>query len=380
MNRKDFIRTGAAGLAAMATSCRPPGWNEQKANSPQSFSAENHSTIEWTMVTTWPPNFPVLHEGCQLFADRVFQMSAGRLKINVYGGGELVPPLEAFDNVSSGTVEMANGAGYYWAGKMKAAQFFASVPFGMNAQQMNAWITRGGGQELWNALYEPYGVIPFPSGNTGVQMGGWFNKEINTVQDLQGLKIRMPGLGGKVISAAGATAMNISGQELYTSLERGIIDATEWIGPYHDYLMGFHKIAKYYYYPGWHEPGTVLETIINKSAYERLPADLQAILTTAIYWQNVYTISEFETMNSVYMDKILESNAELRQFPAEVIEVLRSMTHEVVQELIESDAECRKIYDSFSSFRDRISSWSQYSEHIYQSTLMKGQELPINDL
>lgn len=370
MNRKDFIRLGAAGLAGMTTACRPPGWDKGKAVSADSEMVTSGQSIEWSMVTTWPPNFPVLHEGCQLFADQVAKMSGGRLRIKVYGGGELVPPLEAFDNVSSGTVEMANGAAYYWAGKMKAAQFFASVPFGLNAQQMNSWIVRGGGQELWDELYAPYDVLPFPSGNTGVQMGGWFNKEINAVSDLEGLKIRMPGLGGKVISAAGATAMNISGQELYTSLERGIIDATEWIGPYHDFKMGFHKIAKYYYYPGWHETGTMLETIINKSAFEALPADLQEILRTAIYRQNVYTISEFEARNSFYLNQIIQSGTEMRKYPDEVLEILRNTSRAVLEEIAEGDPNCRKVYDAFMKFKEEITSWSRYSEQIYQTSLM----------
>ena len=197
------------------------------------------------MVTTWPPNFPILGEGCKLMADWVEKMSGGRLKIQVFGGGELVPPLEAFDAVSSGSVELANGASYYWAGKVPSAQFFATVPFGMNAQQMNGWILSGGGQELWDEVYAPFNVKGYPAGNTGVQMGGWFNKEINSLDDLKGLKMRIPGLGGKVINKAGATAVNVAGGEIYTNLERGVIDATEWIGPFHDYKMGFHKIAKY---------------------------------------------------------------------------------------------------------------------------------------
>ncbi len=322
------------------------------------------------MVTTWPPNFPVLGTGCQLFADMVLAMSGGRLRIKVYGGGELVPPLDAFDNVSAGTVQMANGAAYYWAGKMKAAQFFASVPFGMNAQQMNAWIVQGGGQALWDELYAPFDVLPFPSGNTGVQMGGWFNREIRSLADLRGLKIRMPGLGGKVISAAGASASNIAGQELYTSLERSVIDAAEWVGPYHDYLMGFHKIAKYYYYPGWHETGTVLETIINKSAFEELPTDLQAILRAAISWQNVYTISEFETQNSRYLTKMIEEEGvQLRAFPAEVIARLREISARVLFDLAEEDSACRKVYEAFLAFQRDISKWSSYSEAAFYADL-----------
>lgn len=373
MKRSDFIKkgvTGVAGLAIASTGCRPPGWDAKKiTQSGPVDRVKPGEAIQWSMVTTWPPNFPVLHEGCQKFADMVERMSAGRLTIKVYGGGELVPPMEAFDSVSAGTVEMANGAAYYWAGKIKAAQFFASVPFGMNAQQMNAWIVSGGGQELWDELYSPFDVKPFPSGNTGVQMGGWFNKEINSLEDIQNLKIRMPGLGGKVISAAGATAMNIPGQELYTNLERGIIDATEWIGPYHDYLMGFHKIADYYYYPGWHETGTTLETIINKSAFESLPPDLQEILRAAIYWQNVFTISEFESKNSFYLAKIVDEGTSLKKYPDDVLNALRAKTKEVLNEIIEGDEESKRIYQAYRKFQAEISGWAEYSESIYYSQL-----------
>lgn len=375
MKRKDFLQKGTIALAASALAgagCRPPGWNQSSAGKSTSSGLADITgpTYDWTMVTTWPPNFPVLGTGCQLFADMVLAMSGGRLRIKVYGGGELVPPLDAFDNVSAGTVQMANGAAYYWAGKMKAAQFFASVPFGMNAQQMNAWIVQGGGQALWDELYAPFDVLPFPSGNTGVQMGGWFNREIRSLADLRGLKIRMPGLGGKVISAAGASASNIAGQELYTSLERSVIDAAEWVGPYHDYLMGFHKIAKYYYYPGWHETGTVLETIINKSAFEELPTDLQAILRAAISWQNVYTISEFETQNSRYLTKMIEEEGvQLRAFPAEVIARLREISARVLFDLAEEDSACRKVYEAFLAFQRDISKWSSYSEAAFYADL-----------
>src|SRR5690606_14679795 len=217
------------------------------------------------MTTTWPPNFPILGEGCKLVAEWIRQMSGGRMEIEVYGGGELIPALEAFDAVSNGAIEMGSGAAYYWSGKVPAAQFFASVPFGMNAQQVNSWLISGGGMALWEKNYAKYNLIPFPCGNTGVQMGGWFRKEINSMADIQGLKMRIPGLGGKVLDRAGGTAVLSPGSELYTNLERGVIDATEWVGPYHDYIMGFHEVASHYYYPGWHEVGTTFEKFVNKS-------------------------------------------------------------------------------------------------------------------
>ena len=257
-SRRDFLKkatTATAAAAALTT-----------IGAPAIVRAADK--IQWKMTTTWPPHFPVLGEGADMLAKLIGDMSGGRLTVQVYGGGELVPPLQAFDAVSQGTVEMGHGAAYYWAGKMPAAQFFAAVPFGMNAQGMNAWIYTGGGQALWDELYAPFNLKPMPAGNTGVQMGGWFNREIKSIDDFKGLKMRIPGLGGKVLAKAGGTAILSPGGEIYTNLERGVIDATEWVGPYNDYKMGFYKVAKYYYYPGWHEPGTVLETFVNKKAFE----------------------------------------------------------------------------------------------------------------
>ena len=202
----------------------------------------------------------------------------------MYGAGELVPAFEVFDAVSRGTAEMGHGAAYYWKGKSEAAQFFAAVPFGMNAQEMNAWFYYGGGLELWREIYAPFGLMPAPAGNTGVQMGGWFNKEINRLDDLKGLKMRIPGLGGEVLRRAGGTPVNLPGGEIFTALQTGAIDATEWVGPYNDLAFGLHKAAKYYYYPGWHEPGTTLEAIVNKQAFDALPKDLQSIVRMPARW------------------------------------------------------------------------------------------------
>ncbi|MEO0640056.1 MAG: TRAP transporter substrate-binding protein, partial [Bacteroidota bacterium] len=302
ISRKSFLIKGATALAGASVLGAACGREE---NNSTGANVSSSKKFKWKLVTTWPPGFPVLDESNRMMADWVRAMSNGRLDITVYGGGKLVPPLQVFDTVSKGTAEMGNGAAYYWAGKTPAAQFFASVPFGMNAQQVNSWIVNGGGQALWDEVYAPFDLMGFPAGNTGVQMGGWFNKEINSIDDINGLKMRIPGIGGKVIAKAGGTAATVAGGEIYTNLERGVIDATEWIGPYHDYKMGFQKIAKYYYFPGWHEPGTNLETIINKNKFNTLPPDLQMILTTALYRQNVWVLGEFEAKNNLYLKKMM---------------------------------------------------------------------------
>ncbi|MFT6654556.1 MAG: TRAP-type mannitol/chloroaromatic compound transport system substrate-binding protein, partial [Marinomonas primoryensis] len=210
-------------------------------------------TIHWKMVTTWPKNFPGLGTGAEALAKNIKAMSNGRLDIKVYAAGELVPALEVFDTVSRGTAEMGHAASYYWKGKVPAAQFFTTVPFGLTALEFNAWIEYGGGLKLWEEIYAPFNLIPMPAGNPGVQMGGWFNKEINSLADFQGLKMRMPGLGGEVLKKVGASPINLPGSEIFTALQTGTIDATEWVGPYNDLAFGLYKAAKYYYYPGWHE-------------------------------------------------------------------------------------------------------------------------------
>ncbi|MBK6665443.1 MAG: TRAP transporter substrate-binding protein [Saprospiraceae bacterium] len=362
MDRKQFIKASVvtAGAGILLGGC-----NNQAATN-QDITSLIQKKYNWKMVTTWPPNFPVLGEACQLFADWVDQMSLGQMKIKVYGAGELIPGLEVFDAVSSGAAEMGNGAAYYWAGKSPATQFFAAVPFGMNAQQMNAWIYSGGGLALWQELYKKFGLIAFPAGNTTMQMGGWFNKEINTIDDFKGLKMRIPGLGGKVLTKAGGTAVLSSGNEIYTNLERGVIDATEWIGPYHDYVMGFHKIAKYYYSPGWHEPGSVLENMFNLKEFEALPAHLKVILESASARMNLWVISEFEAKNNEYLNKIkAEKGVELRKFSPEILQILKKYTDEVLHEMAATDAFTKKVYDSFNTFRNDIKSWAAYSEKLY---------------
>jgi len=356
ISRKKFLRNSAilsAGLLGL-NACENPSDSE----APNIITKKK---VRWKMVTTWPTNFPVLGEGCNLFAQWVEEMSGGRFKIKVFGGGELAPPLETFDAVSDGSVEMGNGAAYYWGGKMSAAPIFCTIPFGMNAQQMNAWIYSGGGHKLWKDLYEPFNVIPFAGGNTGPQMGGWFNKKIETPEDFKGLKMRIPGIGGKVLEELGGAAVVSPGSEIYTNLERGVIDATEWIGPYHDYLMGFNKIAKYYYFPGWHEPGPVLENIINKEAWDKLPLEFQAIIEAASARLNLWSLSTFEAKNNEYLNKIkAEGGVEILKFEKPVIEALKKATNSVMDQMTSKDVTTKKIYEHYKSFRKGIEAWNSY--------------------
>lgn len=364
LERRDFIKAASFSAAAFSAASIIPGCgNSEKQNNTSGYSGK---TFNWRMVTTWAPHFPLLGEYADKMAEWINEMSGGRLKIQVYGGGELVPALEAFDAVSQGVAEMGHGAAYYWAGKIPAAQFFSGIPFGMNTQQTNAWLYEGGGLELWKETYAPHNLVPIVCGNTGGQMGGWFNKEVNSLADLNGLKIRMPGLGGKVITKAGASAILSPGSELYTNLERGVIDALEWVGPYHDHLMGFHKIAKYYYYPGWQEPTGTIELIINKNAYESLPADLQSIVRLAASAANIQLLSAFEQKNAEYLLKIKnEDKVNFKKFPDEVLNKLTEFSLKVLDEITAADAQSRKVYDSYKKFQIQTHEWTTVAEKNY---------------
>ncbi len=361
MSKPAFLRYLLPGLLALLlTACGP----EDEAGT--TTAIDNSKTYNWKMVTTWPPGFPVLQEGAERFAEHVKAMSNGRINIKVYAGGELIPALQTFDAVSQGTVEMGHGSAYYWAGKVPEAQFFSTVPFGMTPRGMNAWLYHGGGLELWREVYEPFHVVPFPLGNTGVQMGGWFNKEIHSVDDLNGLKMRIPGLGGKVFAKAGGNPVLLAGSEVYTALERNTIDATEWIGPYHDQRLGLYRAAKHYYYPGWHEPGTVLELTVNKRAWDTLTPDLQAIITHAAESENVLMLSEMEQKNlSALKELQARDDIEIKRFPDDVLARLQSMTEETLAEEAAANPDFKRIYEAYQAFREKDDAWTAISEKSY---------------
>jgi len=369
LKRREFLQ--GAGVSALLggglSGCDSTEQVDMNAtSSPTPEPVTRQETIEWKMVTTWPKNFPGLGTGANYLAELIGQMSGGRLKVKVYGAKELVPAFEIFDAVSSGTAEMGHGAAYYWKGKSEAAQFFAAVPFGLTAQEMNAWLYHGGGMELWQEVYEPFGLVPTAAGNTGVQMGGWFNKEINTVADLEGLKMRIPGLGGEVLKRAGGTPVSLPGGEIFPSLQSGAIDATEWVGPYNDLAFGLYKAAKHYYYPGWHEPGTTLECFVSKKALEALPADLQTIVISASRIANQDMLAEYTTRNNRALQTLVtEHKVDLRRFPDAVLEKLRALSDDVVAEVAEKDPISKKVYESYKAFRDQVMAWHEVSEKAY---------------
>jgi len=323
-------------------------------------------TYRWKLITTWPKNLPALGTGPERMAERIRLMSNGRLDIRAYGAGELVGAFEVFDAVSRGTAEMGNGASYYWRSELPIAAIFSAVPFGLTAQEMNGWLYYGGGRELWRELYEPFGLIPMPAGNTGVQMGGWFNKEINGIEDLQGLKMRIPGLGGEVLERVGGLPVTMPGSEVFTSLQTGVIDATEWVGPYNDLAFGLHTVAEYYYYPGWHEPGVSIESLINAEAWASLPRDLQVILETAIRHANDDMLAEFTARNAQALETLInEHGVQVRPFPAEVLAALQAESRAVIEDMAEDDPLHRRILESHAAFSDLVRRYHEITERAY---------------
>ena len=333
----------------------------KESSSPE--NAEEYKTYKWRLVTSWPKNYPGLGMAPERIADLVEKMSNGQMQITVYGAGEQVPAFGVFDAVSSGSHQMGHSGGYFWKGKVPAAQFFTSVPFGLTADEINAWVNRGGGLELWREIYEPFKIYPIPAGNTGTQMFGWFNKEINSLEDIKGLKMRIPGIGGEVLKEAGGIPVTLPGGELFTALQTGVIDATEWVGPYNDLTFGFHQAAKYYYYPGWHEPGPMLELLINMDAWNSLPKHLQVIIETATKAVNQDTLDEYLARNNQALTELVEVHGvELRKLPDDVIEEFRAISNEILRDLAEEDEVIGKVYDSYIEFKNNVADYHKISE------------------
>ena len=361
MKRREFV----GGLAATAGLAACSKADNKSSGAKSTFEQR----FEWSCVTSWPPKFPGLGMAVDNLATRLERASGGRLKIKVYGGGELVPPFEVFDAVSRGAVEMGHDASYYHKGKVDAAQFFTAIPFGMTYMELNAWIYYGGGHKLWRELYEPFNLVPFLCGNTGVQMGGWFNREINSIADLDGLKMRIPGLGGDVLRRAGGTPVTLPGAEIFTSLQTGAIDATEWVGPYNDVSFGLHKAAKYYYYPGWQEPGPGLECIINRKAWESLPDDLQSLVEITCQAITTDMAAEYSHGNANSLQQLVaDPTVDVRPFPAEVLQHLKKIARELVEEMAAKDPAVAKIRTPYYEYLSKMEANTRISEQAYLDT------------
>jgi TRAP-type mannitol/chloroaromatic compound transport system substrate-binding protein len=375
MNRRDFLIGLGAGAAAAAAGAAALSGRQKEAatvsypGKPTGAAAN----FDWKLVTSWPPDYPGAHDGLKQMAADLGEISGGRLKIHVYGAGELIAGLEVFDAVSQGTVEMGHSASYYWAGKIPATQFFCAVPFGMIAQEQNSWFYNAGGLELWREIYARNNLTVFPAGNTGTQMGGWFRKEIKNAGDFKGLKMRIPGLGGKVVAAVGATVVLLAASEIFPALERGVIDAAEWVGPYVDRRLGLHQAAKFYYYPGWHEPGTANELMVNLQAFNKLPKELQIALDAAAYRLNLWLLSVYQPMNvEALHDLVNNQGVKVMRYPDDLLAKFRAESDKIVTALAESDADSRKVYDSYKKFLDGSRAWRNVSEDAYNAIMMRG--------
>ncbi|MBB4302874.1 TRAP-type mannitol/chloroaromatic compound transport system substrate-binding protein [Rhodobium orientis] len=359
MDRRSFLKKAGlatAGGAAASTLAAP---------------AIAQGNMELKMVTTWPKNFPGLGTGAQRVADRITAMTDGRITVKLYAANELVPAFESFDAVSTGTADLYHGAEYYWQGKHKAFNFFAAVPLGLTAAELDAWINHMGGQELWDELSAGFNVKSFIAGNTGVQMGGWFNKEINSLEDLKGLKMRIPGLGGEVLRRLGATAVSLPGGEIFPSLQSGAIDATEWVGPWNDLAFGFYKITKYYYWPGFHEPGSGLSMGINKGVWDKLSDSDKAIFAGAAHAETNMMYSEFNANNGNALDTLVNKHGvTLREFPEDVWAAVAKVCDEVVDESADDDMG-KRVLESFHKARNNVGRWNDIGEKAYLNARSK---------
>jgi len=340
---------------------------------PVSAHASSRPEYEWRMVLGAPKTFPVWGAGIARFADHVEQMTSGRLKIRIYGAGELVPALETFSAVQGGEVEMGHSAAYYWLGKVPASIFFCAMPFGMTSSCFTAWMEHGEGQSLWDELMAPHGVKSLPLGNTGYQMSGWFNRAITTIDDLKGLKIRIAGLANRVYARAGAVPVLLPGSEVFTGLSTGVIDAVEWIGPYNDYVLGFHRAAKYYYAGSWHEPGPSLELMINKKAWDSLPSDLQLAIQVCAAEADRWMRSLWESKNAEYLQKMKDEKVDIREMPIDVLRKLKTFAREVREELIQESEMAFKIAASYSNFQKTFEQYQNLSERAYNKAFREDQ-------
>lgn len=362
-SRRNIIRgAGLVGAATVIAACDGGSTNSQNASGPAIVSKKR----SLKMVTTWPKNFPGLGTGAERLARRIEALSDGNLSIKIYAGGELVGPLEAFDAVSQGKADIYHGAEYYWQGKSPAFNFFSAVPMGMTAPEITSWIRFGGGQPLWDELSARFNVKAFLAGNSGTQMGGWFNKEMNSIEDFQGLRIRMPGLGGEVMKRVGATPVTKAGGEIFQALSQGNIDATEWVGPWNDLAFGFYSIVKNYYYPGIHEPGTALALGLNLDLWNDMSATEKAWIEAAAATENDVMLAEFNANNARALDTLLnEHEVNLLKFNDDILRTLGTVSNEVVAEVANHDELSKRIFDSYIAARTDGMRWGEIAEKAF---------------
>ncbi len=357
MKRRQFIKAAGVGLAASAVA------------SPA--IAQSMPELKWRMTASWPKSLDTLFGGAEILAKAVAEATDNKFQIQTFAGGEIVPALQALDAASNGTVEMGHTASYYYFGKDPTFAFGASVAFGPNQRLNQGWYYQGGGKEVLNEFCKKYNVAYLLAGNTGCQMGGWFRKPITSVNDLKGLKFRIGGFPGRVIAKLGGVPTSIAGGDIYPALEKGTIDAAEWVGPYDDEKLGFYKVAKYYYYPGWWEGGTMINVFINLDKWNALPKYYQAILSNAAAYANDWMISKYDELNPAALRRLLAGGTQLQGFSPAIMEACLTASHELHEEISKTNASFKKVYDSMNAFMKPGYSWFQVAELNYDSFMVR---------
>ena len=374
MERRELLKVAALGAAgatsaAIVSSCNSssPTASTASTNSGSATTDSGLPTIEWQMATSWPVSLDTIFGGAQTLADRVSAMTGGKFKITPRAAGELAPPLEVLNVVSQGAVPCGHTASYYYVGKSPIMGFGSSLPFGFNAQQQNSWLYEGGGLKQLQDLYaSKFNLIQFPAGNTGAQMGGWFRREISSVNDLKGLKMRIPGLGGQVMGKLGVTVQNLPGGEIFQALQTGAIDAAEWVGPYDDEKLGLNKVAQYYYYPGWWEPGTTLEVQVNLDEWKKLPQEYQEVLKTAAYESNIVMLSRYESRNNEALKRLVDGGAQLRGYSEEIMNAAEQASFALYDEFAAKDADFKTLFEGWKKFREGVDAWNNLNEGTFE--------------
>ena len=351
MERRDFLKKASVGAAAGAA-----------ATLAAPAIAQSQPTIKWRLTSSFPKSLDTIFGGADVLANRLRAMTGGKFDIRVFPGGEIVPGLQALDAVQQGTVECCHTCSYYYVGKDKTFGFGTAMPFGMDARQMNAWIYYGGGQKLLDEFYSNYNVLSFAGGNTGVQMGGWWRKEVKTIADLKGIKMRIAGLGGTVFSALGVVPQQIAGGDIYPALEKGTIDAAEWVGPYDDEKLGFYKVAKNYYYPGWWEPGPVIHFFVNKAEWAKLPKEYQEAFQAAAYEANVTMMAEYDHKNPPALARLLQAGVKLQAFSNEILNGTYKAAQDLYSDESAKNPAFKKIFTEWDKYRKTQTAWFGLAE------------------
>jgi TRAP-type mannitol/chloroaromatic compound transport system substrate-binding protein len=359
MKRRNFLAASSVGIAAAAVAAPAV--------------AQSAPEVKWRLTSSFPKSLDTIYGAAEVISKQVAEITDNKFQIQVFAAGEIVPGLQALDAVSNATVEMCHTCSYYYVGKDPTFAIGTAVPFGLNARQMNAWLIQGGGNELFNEFYKKFNIHAIPAGNTGAQMGGWFRKEIKTTADLQGLKMRIAGITGQVLAKLGVVPQQVAGGDIYPALEKGTIDAAEWVGPYDDEKLGFNKVAPFYYYPGWWEGGPTVHAFINTEKWSALPKTYQAALTNACASANQFMPAKYDLQNPAALRRLVAAGTQLRPFPQEVMEAAFNATNELYADISARNPDFKKIIESMQASRNEQYLWWQVAEFTYDAFMIRAR-------